>query len=314
LFVEGARCAFYVGAVVNNKQGGCLMKNSQPMSQNAKRVLLLAPAVVAVAAMAMNVQGNAEPVSAYVPPAAEPMAAAAAPAPVYAAYSNTAVADPVLTSVIEDEEALRRAIAAEEEQMEWEAQENARAAAARAEIEAERVRLELQILGGDPGAVPAMQTSSDAGGGPSNIEFCNNSGVDVRVAMVRSNGAFAALTRDSYIADGFYTLAPSECTFRKFGWLGGLANGYVSIFKKEGDRWVAFRTEDDGESDGATFRAHERFICWPDSAAAVDPDYSCPDSQKNIAFTHWFGTSGNVYKFRITITDTAIEKFARYRS
>jgi hypothetical protein len=280
------------------------MTSSRPISQNAQRLLLVCPAIVAVVAMAYSVQGSSEPVA---PIDSAPVT-----------FSNPTIADPVLTSVIDNDDALRQAQQAqadEEMRLRMEAEEIARAQAELAALEAERLRIEQQLLEGDPTLLPSLQSSSDAGNGPSNIDFCNNSSTEIRVAMVRSNGAFAAVTRDSWIADGFYTLAPSECTYRNFGFAQSLANGYVSILRKEGGRWVPFTTVDEGDNEGAaTFQSHQRSICWPESATAVDPDRSCPDSQNNVQFTHWFGTSGNVYRFRITITDTEVQKFSRQRA
>jgi hypothetical protein len=172
----------------------------------------------------------------------------------------------------------------------------------------ERRRVEQARAGGDPSSVPYLRGSSEANV-RANIGFCNKSRYEVRVAMVRRKGKFGGLfTGRTWIADGYYALAPSACTHRNFGYAEDFTEGYVSIFRKRGDRWVASSAAGTKEEvGGAAWVAHPRSICWPDSAEQADPDRECVATGKSLSFTHWFSTSGLVRRLRVDVFDDSLE-------
>jgi tetratricopeptide (TPR) repeat protein len=167
----------------------------------------------------------------------------------------------------------------------------------------ERRRLEQALSGGDPSSVPYMQGSTEAGG-RSNIGFCNKSAEEVRIAMVRKKGKFAGFFGRTWIADGYYALAPSACTHRSFGYAEDFTDGYVSMFRKRNGRWFPIVGDGDRDSVGrAEWQSHQRSICWPKSAEGVDPDLDCPGNSRNLMFTHWFAVSGLVRRLTVSIYD-----------
>jgi hypothetical protein len=169
----------------------------------------------------------------------------------------------------------------------------------------ERRRAAQAAVVGDPSAVPYMHGSTDAGSGKANIGFCNKSSYELRIAIVRKKGKFGGLMGRTWTADGYYSLAPSTCTHRSFGYAEDFTDGYVSVYSKRGIGWVALGSKGDDQSDvgGAAWQSHKRSICWPTSAEGVDPDADCPGSNRNLLFTHWFATSGHVPRLTVTIDD-----------
>lgn len=141
------------------------------------------------------------------------------------------------------------------------------------------------------------------------VTICNEGSSNVAVGVVRSYGAFAALTKDSWIAEGFFTIAPDACREMDFGFFQSLSQGYLSSVQMRNGRWVtanyssARRNQDDDAA--ATFRPMNKSICWPnagDEATNVSPDVACEGSARNVRFNFWYRKNGMTRKFVLNIT------------
>lgn len=192
-----------------------------------------------------------------------------------------------------------------------EAQRIADAQAELARLAREQAQAEQAVLGGDPNTLAFFETSGTRG--TPNLTVCNESSYRIKVGVVRTNQAYLGLWGSPWIADGFHALS-SGCRSFSFGLGKALSNGYISIFQENSSgRWesLTYGDREPNSAMKATLGTHSRWICWPESATAVDPSVDCPDSNRNVLFGLDFGTSGHVVGFTITVTDDGISQHVR---
>jgi len=128
-------------------------------------------------------------------------------------------------------------------------------------------RQEPAVVSLDPTAVAKFVSSRDGYRGPSNLNFCNRSSTEIQVAMVRSKGKFGGLFFGrSWVADGYYSIQPSDCIYRNFGYAENLSYGYISILEKRGGRWIPKLTEGRGQARVAMI-VWQNFRGTPDTSA-----------------------------------------------
>ena len=169
-----------------------------------------------------------------------------------------------------------------------------------------------RIVGDDPARLPSfpLSTTRNPLRDRPDMTICNDTTYETSVAVVRSNGTFAAWTKDSWLAEGFFPVAPASCVEMRFGFGQSASSGYLSVARKIGGRWVTLtyreRPSAFPDSGGqSVFAPANQPICWPNAGepTSVNPNVSCEGSPRNVRFNIAYGKAGNTTNIVLKITD-----------